>query len=328
MKKYGKIAYIVLILIIFICGFCIYKVSAKNDSEEKIQEKSFEEIKYLENQITNLFNEINNIKFENYTISATNIEETESQSEDSKTKSAQNESQESGSESSGSSQEKQSEGNNQSSGNSEENQSGTEEKKTENKQYQLKEEGILTKNKETNWNQIKNDVEKLYTVLYSTTIDLYQTVEDKEDISKFNKEYDNLIKAAKEENKQETLKELSLLYDYLAKFVDSCPAEEKEKTVIKTKNHIFKAYSVLDNEDWQTISDNVKKAIEEFSNIAKNAGNNENSNIISESKQNISKYNVNKSYIMINELQNAVDLKEKEIFLIKYKNLLEELENV
>lgn len=32
--------------------------------------------------------------------------------------------------------------------------------------------------------------------------------------------------------------------------------------------------------------------------------------------------------MMIEELQNAINLKEKEIFLIKYKNLLEELENV
>ena len=74
MKKYGKIAYIMLILIIFIAGFCIYKVSAKNNSED-INEKTLAEIKYLENEFQNLFNEINNIKFENYTISATNIEE-------------------------------------------------------------------------------------------------------------------------------------------------------------------------------------------------------------------------------------------------------------
>ena len=31
---------------------------------------------------------------------------------------------------------------------------------------------------------------------------------------------------------------------------------------------------------------------------------------------------------MINELKNSVKLKDKEVFLIKYKNLLEELENV
>ena len=54
MKKYGKIAYIMLILIIFITGFCIYKVSAKNNSED-INEKTLAEIKYLENEFQNLF---------------------------------------------------------------------------------------------------------------------------------------------------------------------------------------------------------------------------------------------------------------------------------
>ena len=88
MKKYGKIAYIMLILIIFITGFCIYKVSAKNNSED-INEKTLAEIKYLENEFQNLFNEINNIKFENYTISATNIEEDSEQSESSGTDSSQ-----------------------------------------------------------------------------------------------------------------------------------------------------------------------------------------------------------------------------------------------
>ena len=41
-----------------------------------------------------------------------------------------------------------------------------------------------------------------------------------------------------------------------------------------------------------------------------------------------SKYNINKSYIIINEMQNAVTLKDRNIFLIKYKNLLEELQNI
>ena len=31
---------------------------------------------------------------------------------------------------------------------------------------------------------------------------------------------------------------------------------------------------------------------------------------------------------MTNDLQNAVTLKDKEVFLIKYKNLLEELQNI
>ena len=37
---------------------------------------------------------------------------------------------------------------------------------------------------------------------------------------------------------------------------------------------------------------------------------------------------INKAYVIINELQNAINLEDTDIFLIKYKNLLEELQNI
>lgn len=77
MKKYTRIAYIVLILIILLSGFFIYKVSEKNSSDEDLKNKTFSEVKFLESQFLNLFNEINNIKFDNYTISSTEIKSEE-----------------------------------------------------------------------------------------------------------------------------------------------------------------------------------------------------------------------------------------------------------
>ena len=152
-------------------------------------------------------------------------------------------------------------------------------------------------------------------------------VENKEDITNFNKEYDNLTKAVKDEDKKETLKELSAVYDFLPKFVEKCSKQEKDKVVIKTKNYIFKAYSVLDDEQWEDINNNVNLAQQEFIKIVTDIINKENDKKY-ESNQDSSKYNINKAYIMINELKNSVNLKDNEVFLIKYKNLLEELENV
>ncbi len=322
MKKYTKIAYIVLILIIFICGFCIYKVSAKNNSEEEIKEKILEKINYLENKFIDLFNAVNNIKFENYTISATNIEEQNNKKQStsgSKSNSGSQEAQSDGqSQESGENQESKANAESEQKENNQQNQSSVEQEKTKNQQYKLKEDGILTQENPINWNEIKNDVEKNYTMLYSTTMDLYKIVENKEEIANFNKEYDNLINAVKNENKEETLNELSKLYDFLPKFVESCSDQENDVSVIKTKKYIFKAYSILDNEDWQTVSQYINEALREISKISTNISDNEKKH----------KYNINKSYIIISELQNAVSLKDKEVFLIKYKNLLEELENI
>ena len=301
MKKYIKTAYIFLILIVLLSGFFIYKVSGKNNSSsEKIGEKTLAEVKHLENKFQNLFNQFNNISFENYKISSSEIKK-EDESQSSSLSKKSNSNGESNSEKSKSSE------------NQEE--SASEE---DNKQYKLEEVGILTENTEIDWKQIKNDVEKVYTYLYPMTLDLYQTSTNQQDITNFNKKYDNLTKSVKEENKEESLKELSILYDYLPKFVENCTEDNKEKTTIKTKNELFKAYSVLDKEEWNTIADNINNAKQEFTKLVTNISN----------EESINKYNVNKVYVMINELQNAITLKDKEVFLIKYKNLLEELQNM
>lgn len=298
MEKYKKIAYITLILIIFITGFFIYKVFGKNNSNDNLNEKTLEEVKQLESKFQNLFNQLNNISFENFKISSTEIKEQESQSESSS--SSENSS------SNNSSKEKSSEKKDNSTS------------KQDNKQYKVEEVGILTNQEEINWEQIKKDVEKIYTSLYSTTLDLYQTSVNQQDIVNFNKEYDNLTKAVKEENKDATLIELVKLYDYIPKFIENCTDDEKEKIVIKTKNDLFKAYSILDKENWNEISDNVNNSTQEFTKLVTNIN----------TKEIGKQYNINKIYVIINELQNAITLKDKDIFLIKYKNLLEELQNI
>lgn len=312
MKKYKKIAYISLIILILLSGFFVYKVIGKNNSNEDIKSKSLSELKFLESKFLGLFNQMNNISFENYKISSTEVKQKETGEQNSNSSKSSNSSGgqgESGGDSGGSD-------NSQSSG---ESSSGSSDSSNEqNRQYKLEEIGILTKDTEINWDYIKNEVENIYTFLYPMTLDLYQTRTNQDDIVNFNKEFDKLTKAVKDENKEETLKELSTLYEYYPKFVENCTDEQKEKIVIKTKNHIFKAYSILDNEDWNAISENVNNGIQEFTKLV--------TSITAEQKDN--QYNINKAYIIINELQNAVALKDKEVFLIKYKNLLEELQNI
>ena len=72
MKKFKKIAYIVLIAIVVILSLTIYTNANKNN-EETEKEKVFAQIKYLETKLINLFNTMNNIKTTDYNIIATEI---------------------------------------------------------------------------------------------------------------------------------------------------------------------------------------------------------------------------------------------------------------
>ncbi|MCI8640691.1 MAG: hypothetical protein HFJ59_02290 [Clostridia bacterium] len=310
MQKYKKIAYIALILLIIICVFFIYKVFAKNGQKDNDTiAKSLEDIKLLEGKFLNIFNELNNIKFENYQISANEIKKQNNSSKES----SEGQGEGSSSDSKGGS------GNSEESSKTEESGgSQTKEDSSKNTEYSLKEQGILTQDTEINWKQIKNDVENLYTPLYNMTLDLYQTNTKQQDIINFNKEYDNLTKAVKNEDKELTLYELSTLYNYLPQFIANCTENTKEVIISKTKDNILKAYSLLEKEQWATIAENINLAAQEFTKLVTDINSNEKTN----------QYNINKAYIMINEMQNAVLLKDKQIFLIKYKNVIEELENI
>ena len=311
MKKYQKIAYIFLVIFILSIAFILFKSYADSNKNEDEKEKTETEIQRIELSFVNMFNELNNIKFENYRINTSQInkEDLKDNSSSSASESTPSSGGSSSSESSSSGEQGESQKENGSS-------QGSEESK-ENQNYEMKLSGVLTNNSDINWENLKNEVEILYSAIPSLTIDLYKININKEKITNFNQEYDNLMKAIKEENKQNALDALANLYNYLPDFIENSTDDTNKKILIRTKNNIFKAYSLLDKNDWNAITENVNLANQEFTKILTNS-----------QSSNKNQYIINKAYVQINELQNSTQTKEKEIFLIKYKNLLEELENI
>ena len=301
--KYKKMAYLFLIIVVITIVIVLWQnISEGNKNEDK--EKGNSEVEFLEGKIEKLFNNMNNIETRNYNISVSEI------SEQSEVKQSQGESNSSGSSSSGDSISSEQSG---SSGNQ-----GTNPNEASNSEkYELEESGVLTNTEQIDWNNIKTEVEGLYLSLPTITIDLYKLNVAKEDVLGFNKKFDQLTINAKSENKQETLATLSEIYEYIPKFIEKVTDDEIEKIAVKTKSEIFKAYSKLDQDKWNEIAQNVKQAEENYSKLLSNTN-------IDKTKQ----YRVNKCYVMLNELQNAVNLKNSSVFLIKYQNLLEEIDNI
>ncbi len=311
MKKYQKIAYIFLVIFVLSIVFILFKSYADINKNEDEKEKTETEIQRIELSFVNMFNELNNIKFENYRINTSQInkEDLKDDSSSSASETIPSSGGSSSSESSSSGDQGESQKENGSSQSSEESK--------ENQNYEMKLSGVLANNSDINWENLKNEVEILYSAIPSLTIDLYKININKEKITNFNQEYDNLMKAIKEENKQNALDALANLYNYLPDFIENSTDDTNEKILIKTKNNVFKAYSLLDKNDWNAITENVNLANQEFTKMLTNS-----------QSSNKNQYIINKAYVQINELQNSTQTKEKEIFLIKYKNLLEELENI
>ena len=299
MKKIKAIAYILLIVIVVVMALTIY-TNASKETEESQKDKVFSEIKYVEEKVVNLLNSMNNIQSRNYNMitselsKETTLEEVQvhrgRQAHQVGIKILYLKTSLSGS-----------------------NESKTEQK--DKKKFELKENGVLTNKEDINWDIVKSEIETLYTSIPTITIDLYQLNINKDDILGFNSEFDNLTKTVKEENKENTLSELVKVYEYLPKFLTD--QDELYRILVETKLNIFKGYAKLDKGKWSDITNDIDASVDVYSKLLTN-------NNVYPKKQ----YNISKIYIMLNELKNAVQIKDESVFLIKYKNLLEEINNM
>lgn len=304
MKNLKRIAYIILILIVLILGFVIYSNASKDDGNNQNQ-KAFSEIKYIESKLVELFNEMNKIESRNYNISIGEISKETTQSSSGESSSSSGSGGGKGGTSSG--ETSSNSGDSGSSSNSEQ----------DNKKFELEISGVLTNKEDINWDYIKGEIENLYSSVSTITLDLLQINITQEEILAFNSQLDNLAIAIKDENKENTLSQMSTLYDTLTTITQKIQGEETYKILVEVKQNIFKAYSKLDTGNWDEIANDTKNAINSYSKLLTDT------NINAQNQ-----YIINKGYVLINELQNAVNLQDVSVFLIKYKYLLEELNSL
>ena len=263
------------------------------------------EIRYLDTKLVELLNHMNNIETRNYQIYTTKIEESRSAENLGGGSSGENSSSDSS--------------NTSSSSDSTSTQDNSNQADTENtgKNYEMKAAGILTTNRDIDWTSCKNESELIYTSISTITLDLYRLNVSQEDILNFNKDLDSLTVSLEEENKQLTLDNLIKVYEYIPKFGQTVVNDTLYKTVLETKLNVFRGYAKLDSGDWTGISTNIVDAINVYATLLTNTE-------MDANKQT----SINKGYVMLNELKNAADTQNISVFLIKYKNLLEEINNL
>lgn len=333
MKKSLKILYyVIIVFIVILIGFGIYyAVHSTNKNDEQIESKVISEIEYIDEKLISFFNDMNNVEYENYKLVVQELGTTNNSKEDQKlsestnlangesqTKESSN-NQSSGQENSSNQSQNANQGNssNQSQNTSQGSLATNSESKEETKKYSMEEAGILVDSKDINWEKLQTQVENLYISIPTITLDIYKVTKNQEEILKFNSQFDELTQAMKTENKEETLSKLVNLYETMNNFVAQVSKSDNEKIISQTKLNILKAYSKLDSKNWQEIANDIQTATKNFEILLTDIE-------VSEQKQ----YTINKVYIMLNEMLSAVEKQDQDVFLIKYKNLLEDLNNI
>lgn len=282
------------------------------EEEGDLNAKAVSEVEYFSNKLINVLNRLNNITFENYQMIA---EKTELNS-----KSAQQEK----STSSGSTQNQGEQSNSSGESASTSSGSGSEvggDSKGEEVSIissKMSPNTILTpQTTEIDWDSIKNDMENLYFAWNTVILDLYKLNVSSDDILGFSNSLDVATNYVKNEDKQNSLLAIARLYSYLPKYMNVISEDNAKKNIMQTKSYILNGYSLVGQDAWADAQNEISKADETFRKVT--------TDVDFASKN---AYNVNKTYVLLNELKNSMSMNDTDIFYIKYRNLLEEINEI
>lgn len=297
MKKFQKIIILLMIIPLILCG-CSKK------EQTKIDDKVSSELGYLNDRLIDILNNLNNITFQNYTIMSESLSiNSQSQKSESKNDKKSSEKQENGSGENEEQEENQGKG---------QGQGGEDEQNTANATEMITNAILTIDRNNIDWNIIKSDIEIINEAWGTILIDLYSKNASNDSILDFSNKLNVAIVAIKNENKKQSLNAVAELYADIPAFIKETGGDKNLQKIRQMQSHIIKAYTLADDMSNAEIARNMNQAVEIYSEVMSD---------IDYTKDKT--YKINKIYVLLNELNNAVLVKDSDVFYIKYKNLMQ-----
>lgn len=293
-------------LVFVICFvFVLSLIGCKNKTgSEDIKLKIIQEIDYLDTKIVGMLNLLNNISLQEYTITS---EEISLGKKSTNSNASGSEGQNSGKESANKE------------GQMETNQPNTQsQSKNENdiSITQISTQNVLESDENNiDWGKIKSEIETINEAWAIVVLDLSSLNVEKNNILNFSSILDETILSIKNEDKKNSLKNLARLYSIIPNFGKEVIAENNIQNIKEIKSNIINAYVIVDENTWIEVENNIMEAEKNLKNLISDARYMENK-----------EYKVNKIYVLLKELQNSLSYRDKKLFYVKYKNLMESIE--
>lgn len=174
--------------------------------------------------------------------------------------------------------------------------------------------------KETNfyidWEKLEKEIYSLYDYWNSVILDLNYLNIDKTDLTDFGRRLDELTISIKYQDKNKTSCNLVELYSKLIIYIDAINYNNY-KNILLTKYNLLIAYSIAETGNWTLVHEYISNSSEYIYEVVKYSENNE-----------YTQYNINQAYVAVKETENLINIKDKEVFYIKYKIAIQKLENI
>ena len=280
-----------------ICIIILLSGCKKSEEKPNIDDKISAEIQYLDKEISGFIDIATGKNEKNYDVQKEKAKTgvSNKNTEDSNSKGNSEENSEEGSE-----QGSQEDSNQNSKSSNQQNQSDEDEVTIMSMKY-----NTSNKIEDSQWDELKNSIEKLYTSW--TTIENDLNLKDniqKDNITNLNKNFDNLLLYAINKDEKNFIKESIESYANITNIADQVEYEKNKLYKLQSKNKIFEAYYNVQENDWISAKNNINLAnsyLEKIGNLK------------------------NRVKVSLKNLSNSVDQNDETVFYIKYEDLINEI---
>ena len=299
-------------------GAALDSLNSHTITIEKLKSKIRDQISYLEKDLISMLNGFNNISYSNYKI------EKRQGAQSSQTNTLIEENKKQGSTNGESLQEtKQNNDSVEKSSNESEsdnmNDNNSNASNQGNSSIIMVPNSILLSdiNQKIDWNNMKYEIEKIYSTWNSLFIDLNSLEKGNTKTLEFSSTLNDTTKSIKAENKIASMQNIAEMYIKLGDYSKSYTNDNLQINIIDTKKNIIQAYVYVTENNWDMALNSINKADESFGNVINNV-----------SAQPANQSNINKAYVLLKEEKKAIDLKDQDIFFINYKMIMQELYDI
>lgn len=162
------------------------------------------------------------------------------------------------------------------------------------------------------WDKISSDSQKIGKILDTMILDFGEAKISNDELNKFRTEINNLLISVSSADERGFFYSASNLYSLLPDYYGKFSGNNNKKDIMTLKSLVLKSYVNSHFLEWEGAKANAQLAENKYKEMSDNL----------EYMKEYS-YNLNKTYVLLEEFKNAVDLEESDLSKMKYINFIE-----
>lgn len=174
--------------------------------------------------------------------------------------------------------------------------------------------GEYLKDNVLDWNEISKEVKYLNVSLDTFIADLIESGVSNEDVLVIRNEFNNIVISCGNNDEYNFFQKIGYVYSLLPNYFEKCSKDKNKLELLRLKGIVLTSFIQSNFLDWNSAKSSIASAETKYKEMSENV------DYMKEYS-----YNLNKVYILLKELKNAIDLEELELVKLKYINFIEKV---